>query len=185
MQTLSCMETAELEAQREGCKTGRELVMRNTGTCASPPAPICSYLPHLLARKLCPAEQTQEASIAAQPLRIPFCFFNTIKCLHTVWTLETLTKLAGTRAAAQAFNSFKWHHFFSQLHTDRSLPNAGTARRAGRGIPLQELHRRDSVVNERLQPKHFYFHPFCLQLLPAPTLQQAFCCAGRCFSSHL
>lgn len=96
----------------------------------SPPAPACSYLPHLPARKLCPAVQTQEATIAAHPLRIPFCFFNTIKCLHTVWTLETLTKLAGTRAAAQAFNSFKWHHFFSRLRTGRSLPDAGTARRA-------------------------------------------------------
>lgn len=62
-------------------------------------------------------EQMQAAKITARPLCMPFCFFNTIKCLHTVWTLETLTALAETRAAAQAFNSFKWHHFLSWLCT--------------------------------------------------------------------
>ena len=58
--------------------------------------------------------------MTACPLRMPFCFFNTIKCLHTVWTLETLTTLAETRGAAQAFNSFKWHQLLSWLRT-RSL----------------------------------------------------------------
>lgn len=55
--------------------------------------------------------QMQAAKIIARPLCMPFCFFNTIKCLHAVWTLEILTALAETRAAAQAFNSFKWPHF--------------------------------------------------------------------------
>lgn len=198
VQTLSCTETGEVEAQREGCKTGGEQIMRNRGELillsSSPPAASAHrqnpgskpYLPHLLAgcrsptcsckeslllprtdrswigtldafkssasctayredaqrdrwaktiysviyfppphlppsqettESLTQPEQMQAAKITARPLCMPFCFFNTIKCLHTVWTLETLTALAETRAAAQAFNSFKWHHFLSWLCT--------------------------------------------------------------------
>lgn len=61
VQTLSCTETGEVEAQREGCKTGGEQIMRNRGELillsSSPPAASAHrqnpgskpYLPHLLA----------------------------------------------------------------------------------------------------------------------------------------
>lgn len=102
-------------------------------------SPAC-LLPRKKPESLAQPVQMQEAKIAACPLRIPSCFFNTIKCLHAVWTLETLTKLAEPRAAAQAFNCLKWHHFLSWLCTSSIHPcsepsqvASGSSREAGRG----------------------------------------------------
>lgn len=79
------------------------------------PPPPPRLLPRRQPESLPQPAQMPAAKMTACPLRVPFCFFNTIKRLHTVWTLETLTALAETRAAAQAFNSFKWHHSLSRL----------------------------------------------------------------------
>lgn len=78
VQTLSCTETGELEAQREGCKTGGERIMRNRGELillsSSPPAASAhrqnpgskSYLPHLLAGCRSPTCSCKESLLPSQ-----------------------------------------------------------------------------------------------------------------------
>lgn len=73
IQTLSCAEMGEVEAQRERCKTGREQIMRNRGelislsssppvTCAQGQSPGSkSYLPHLLAGSCSPTSSCKES----------------------------------------------------------------------------------------------------------------------------
>lgn len=159
------------------------------------------FLPTRLLRRRQPESltqpvQMQAAKITARPLHMPFRFFNTIKCLHTVWTLETLTALAETQAAAQAFNSFKWHHFLSGLRTSTSSARCrhpphrlrqgqdwGPARADWprlilphfRWLPPEEDAPDTSCTvgtahDERLQSRRFYFLHFLFQPRSTPTL---------------
>ena len=78
IQTLSCTETGEVEAEREGCKTRKEQIMRNRGELillsSSPPAASAhrqspgskSYLPHLLAGSSSATSSCKESLLPLQ-----------------------------------------------------------------------------------------------------------------------